>query len=314
MCFPSASICPDTRFSIGLGRMTCKRRKPHLSKHTNPGIVRRWLNWSTTQDIHGIMMVRDPFANLASIRKNPYGLRHCADKRRWLAKPCVCTAYMQRYDQICEPNQSSFASLVDVWAVYATRYLSIAREANQTAGLYRGIVRYEDLVMNTRALVRSLGDRFGVPPQFDGLKEVLRRNAKTSSRQSRRDAAGKAKYMKTFTESELLRVCKQLDSNVLEELQYGRECARYSVHRNSPAPASPHTPVEMSMAPVEMPMAPVEMPMVRAQVQDIVDQHTDSPPLILMMCPFWILCSVWAVTSCARRGRECAAPRAGPRT
>jgi hypothetical protein len=212
--FPSASICPDTRIHFStVQNQTCSNHTVQAEKHSLPACVNAWLQEHPLA--LAVLMVRDPFDNLRSIKRAPYHLRQCFKRNgSWMRERCSVLSRENSWLQ----REVTFESVVHLWKDYVEGHYRLSTRYGKRVVL----VRYEDLVRTPVEAVRRIANTLGVT--MDG---TLRQS--TFETRQKLDTGGRDDDLRdkgeTFTPDELRSICNLLrNSSITRQLHYWQKC------------------------------------------------------------------------------------------
>eukprot|EP00401_Gymnodinium_catenatum_P039242 CAMPEP_0117533660 /NCGR_PEP_ID=MMETSP0784-20121206/40007_1 /TAXON_ID=39447 /ORGANISM="" /LENGTH=427 /DNA_ID=CAMNT_0005330109 /DNA_START=56 /DNA_END=1339 /DNA_ORIENTATION=+ len=226
---PHANVCPH-------GEELYTRDRCHNYtgpyKHANPAFVQEWLSSPHSEGIRAILMVRNPFSWLASMKRHPYGLASCIgsasshgqDDAVTAACTCRDLVGMGVKDRICARDQVSYASMADVWNQYVAGY----KQAATCSGRWTALVRYEDLVLEPTQALQLIDTRIVLAASEPWQAERLVEQSVKSNGRGRGDAMQEIRhrsYRQSFSSEELEILCRLLDKALLLEFGYAHECS-----------------------------------------------------------------------------------------
>jgi len=160
-------------------------------------------------NLHAIIMIRNPLSWLQAMRGNPQELEQCVSGDDWIGRPC--THKMPGGHDSSVPSQT-YSSLAAIWNQWYDGFQNAADFGFQ----HRLVITYESLVRNPKGTMSHIGN-------FLGLKEPAQGWAMPSDSKDRDEAVNfmfTKRYMEQFTPKEKSQACLQLDRDLQRLYDY----------------------------------------------------------------------------------------------
>lgn len=219
--FPGVFVPPGPR-RHAFGQIFWKHVQPTVLMRKSPGL-RAQLE---AHDTVALAMVRDPLAWLQSTKVAPYDLAGCVDGKTgtsWLTGACTLPLHSASGGGAAYtmPGPQTLPSLPAFWNEWTKDY-----ERLQEFGFRQSLViRYEDIVLDTEAVLEKIAQLVGVPPP-----ESVRQKHGPAKDIGGGRAAAIAKlqsksWLHGYKPEGLAAACARLDPTLMSSLDY-HDCSQ----------------------------------------------------------------------------------------
>jgi len=154
-------------------------------------------------NIHAIIIIRNPLSWLQAMRANPEELESCVAGDDWIVRPCTHKIPSGQDSKV--PSQT-FSSLAAIWNQWYDGF----QNAELFGFPHRVIITYENLVRNPKGAMTHVGN-------FLGLKEPAQGWAMPSDSKDRDEAIHlmmTKRYLELYSPTQKSQACLQLDKDL----------------------------------------------------------------------------------------------------